>query len=110
MKKLSDVKHPTRKRVWWLLFLIPIIYVIVNNEIFPISGSEILKREVYEEVSPIPETSVSGDEVHGQVNASDIPEGWKTFDMIMIRFERHWPLIMSVMAFFFRRKLVGDPK
>ena len=106
VSKLKEMKKPTRKKFWWLLFLIPIFYVIADNLIFPIDEKALLKRpvsvELYEMAEEDYEVSRAPEEVEEPEN------GWETFDRVWLRVERAWPLVMSVIAFFWRRKLVGD--
>jgi hypothetical protein len=113
MKTLSDVNHPTRKKLFWLILLIPILYVVVDNLIYPIDESKILRRTTYEEAAPAPE--VEEGEEPSIPSADDAEEveslsGWEIYDMVWVRVEKAWPLVMSLMAFIFRKKLVGDPK
>lgn len=111
MMKLKEVKQPTRKKLWWLLFLIPIIYVIVDNLIFPIDGSALLKRTTIVEMGD--EMTVEdypGAPSTPRIEPGNGGNGWVIFDRILLRVNRAWPLILSLLPFIFRRKIVGDPK
>lgn len=107
--KLKEVEQPTRKKLWWLLFLIPIIYVVVDNLIFPIDESALLKRtiEVKLEDEAV-ERDHPGAPSTPRIEPTDNGNGWKIYDRIWMRVEKAWPLVMSVVAFFWRKKLVGD--
>jgi len=110
MKSITE-SQPTRKKLWWLIFLIPILYVVVDNLIYPIDESKILKRTVYEEVQPETEDEEEPVYIPEDADAEDTSlSGWEIYDMIWVRFEKAWPVLISLLSFIFRRKLVGDPK
>jgi len=117
MKKLSEVKHPTRKRLWWLIFLVPILYVVVDNLIYPIDESKILRRTTHVIVQPEAamdeESSTQSlpteDSTLVEISGESLT-GWEIYDMVWARVEKAWPLVLSFLTFYYRRKLVGDPK
>ena len=112
MKKI-EVKQPTRKKLWWLVFLLPIIYVVVDNLIFPIDESALLKRttevEMREEAMT-PSRELAEDEVRREEPREEPKNGngWETFDKVWLRVEKAWPLLLSLLPWIFRKKLVGD--
>ena len=115
MKRI--VKSQTkRKNLWWLIFLLPIIYVVVDNLIFPIDESALLKRTTVVEMreeAMTPSRELAEDDVRRESREEPSGEpkngnGWETFDKIWLRVEKAWPLVMSLLAFFWRKKLVGD--
>ena len=121
MKRMIE-SQPTRKKIWWLVLLVPLIYVAVDNLIYPIDEKALLKRTTHEMVLPemaeeamemeergesIPPPPAREDELPPVGNGLD---GWEIFDRIWVRVDRAWPMVLSLLAFVFRKKLVGDPK
>jgi hypothetical protein len=114
-KRLIE-SQPTRKKIWWLLLLVPIIYVVVDNLIYPIDEKALMKRTVYEEMEAREPTEADEEEDFAPTeeyepeNGDEELTGWDIYDRVWIRVEKAWPLIASILAFAFRRKLVGDPR
>lgn len=116
VKKLSEVKQPTRKKLWWVAVLAPLCYVIVDGWIYPIDERALLERTVYEEVQPeaaeIEETRESPllDESEDVYSESGNGNGWVIFDKVFLRVKRAWPLLLSFLAIKYGRRFVGDPR
>ena len=120
MKRIVK-SQPTRKKLWWLLFLAPLLYVIVDNLIYPIDESKILRRVEYEEVEE-PEVREEAMEMEdaeeylppsppeGAYPDGHTHDGWWVFDMVWLRIEKAWPVFFSLIMWIFRRKAVGDSK
>ena len=119
MKRIVE-SQSARKKIWWLLFLAPLIYVIVNNLIYPIDEKALLKRTTHEVVRPeraeevmemedreeyLPPPHEEALPPAGNGNGLD---GWEIFDKVWVRVDRAWPMVLSLLAFVFRKKLVGD--
>lgn len=110
VSKLKEIEQPTRKKLWWLLFLVPIVYVVVDNLIYPIDESALLKRTTIVELE---DESMDEDYPSTPSTPRIEPEskngnGWAIYDKIWMRIDKAWPLVMSIVAFFWRKKLVGD--
>ena len=114
-QKMDDVKQPTRKKLWWLIFLLPILYVIVDGLIYPIDESALLKRTTVIELEDMA-VEVERDYEMEEAEPSEPPpepengNGWAVYDKIWIRVEKAWPLLLSLLAFLTKRKVVGDHK
>ncbi len=122
MKRIVK-SQPVRKKLWWLLFLAPLLYVIVDNLIYPIDESKILKRVEYEEAE-VPEVTEEAMTAEDDGSSGYYPPpppesaypdghthtGWEIYDMIWARIEKAWPVLFSLIMWIFRRKAVGDNK
>ena len=110
--------QPTRKKLWWLLVLGPLLYIIVDGWVYPIDEGALLERTTYEEarephpldesddyLPPPPPESAYEEAENGHTHT-----GWDIYDQIFERIKRAWPLLISLLALKYGRKYVGDPK
>ena len=127
-------QHKTRKKLWWLLFIIPILFVIAKLTIW--KADEIEKQAILERIEKAQEEAPEGirvyrdesgvtviepeeaegdssiaysNEVYEVPDLSDDGDGaWETTDKIVEYLADLSPLIISILAFLGRRRLVGD--
>jgi len=112
MKQIVE-SQPARKKIWWLLLLVPILYVAVDNLIYPIDESALFKRTTNETVQPGAEPHMDTiEESEEYIPPESVEEltGWDIYDRVWVRVDRAWPMVLSLLAFVFRKRLVGDPK
>lgn len=95
LKNINPPKQKTRKKIWWLLFLIPIFWVLFNNVIVEPSFKMLDSPKIEAFKSETDDSIV--DERY-----------WELIDDITDRLIKLWPLIMSAAAFLTKRKIVGD--
>lgn len=105
---MNKPKHKTRKKLWWLIFVFPILIYVSINLFFPPETSEFNEISIVMEESSGDEAKVLEEvkETEGLVDA----KYWAFIDNCLERLEKIWYLAFSIIAFFIRHKLVGDDK
>jgi hypothetical protein len=119
--KVKDIKPPqqhVRKKLWWLIMLLPVVWVVATDT-FDLADKKRVEI-VKEESRTLPEVLKDGDlrirplpsmERKESVEGEDVlidEKYWGFIDNVIMRAERLWPLALSALAFFYRRKFVGD--
>ena len=109
IKNMKPPQHKTRKIWWWLLFIIPIIWIIGNDsydKLFERMGKiekvETLKS-VERGVKPESDTVEKSDGIIDD-------RYWIFIDNVIDRLERVSLLAVSIIMFVIRKKFVGDSK
>lgn len=111
-KKIKKPTQKTRKKLWWVIFIIPIVIYVVESGIIPTESIKSDKKVMLMDK----EMEGGAADIRGESETLDKSEGlvdekyWVFIDNCLERLGKIWYLVFSIIAFFVRNKMVGDVK
>lgn len=118
-------KQKNRKKLFWFLFLVPIIWIFfsgmwpsVSLKETKVISSERREMEMRSPTRSFPSPPASADIRRDTAEKEKIesderlihPKYWLFIDECITRFKDMWPIIISFLAYLGRKKIVGDDK